>query len=190
MVEVWKPIYSPELYHYGVLGMKWGVHKAVSSVSKLNKIKAKYGLGDDFEPANEAGRNTLKTHKDLGKAYSSQMKAYRKLQIQSEDKLEKIEKSYQKKQAKADRTYQKAERKANSFLASKKSADRAFRKAAKAQYKANKVAYRGKRWYEEMQKAYKKTSIPMSKKYSKIGEKFSAKVASQSMMMYANSYRR
>ncbi len=183
----WKPP-DNELYHYGVLGMKWGVHKARSSDSRLIKTKAKYGLSDDFEPADEKGRATLKTHKDLGRAYSDQMKAYRTLQIKADDKLRRINDKYQKKQAKADRRFDKAERKANSLLTSKRAADRAFRKASKSQFKANKAAVKGKKWYEAMTKAYKKAGIPMSESNRQIGEEFIRQVRANSRAMYAASY--
>lgn len=183
----WKPP-EEELYHYGVLGMRWGVHKARRSDAKLIKTKTKYGLGDDFEPADENGRALLKSHKDLGKAYSDQMRAYRKLQINADNKLQKLSSNYEKRQAKTDHLYEKAERKAASLFTSKTSADRAFRKASKTQYKANRVALKGKRWYEQMLRSYKMAGIPMNESNRKIGEEFIRQVRANSRAMYAASY--
>lgn len=165
MYNRWKPP-EDELYHYGVLGMKWGVHKARSYMFK--------GASDD---PTKAKVNREKYHIQTAIVND---KASRK--------LERYNTRYQKKQAKADRQFDKAERKASSLLTSKSSADRAFRKASKSQYKANRVAMRGKRWYEQMQKSYKKGGMPMSKRNMEIGEDFIRQVRANSRAMYAASY--
>lgn len=165
MYSRWKPPEN-ELYHYGVLGMKWGVRKARSYMFK--------GASDDPK---KARFNQEKYHIQTAIVND---KASRK--------LERLNMRYQKKQAKADRQFDKAERKANSLFASKKSADRAFRKASKSQFKANKAAAKGKRWYEQMQTSYKKGGMPMSKRNMEIGEEFIRQVRANSRAMYAASY--
>lgn len=157
---------SGELYHYGVLGMKWGVHKA-------RKYAA---LGDSDDPK-KAKLNRDKYRIQIGIVNN---KASRK--------LERLDRNYQKKQAKADKYFAKGERKANSLFGSKRAADRAFRKAAKQQFKANKVASKGARWYEQMKKQYKTGGIPMSKTNMDRGEEFIRQVRANSRAMYAASY--
>lgn len=197
----WQPSYSNELYHYGVIGMKWGVRKARKQQSiadgfdkkkedslrragfteveiskarkKANTVFDKKGVSLDYRKK-EAGEKAEAIRLNVNRKASS--------------KLEKLNARYEKKQAKADRQFEKAERKASSILASKRSADRAFRKASKSQFKANKAAAKGKRWYEQMQRSYKKAGIPMSERNREIGEEFIRQVRANSRAMYAASY--
>lgn len=183
MYNRWRP-QEEELYHYGVLGMKWGVHKA-RNLARQNDMAA------------NDGRHIVVKYKDGRRAaldsYGNSLldmadKARAKVDRKASRKLEKLNNRYEKRQAKADRMFDKAERKANSLLASKRSADRAFHKASKLQFKANKVASRGKKWYDQMSREYKKADISMSKENQKIGEEFIRQVRANSRAMYAASY--
>lgn len=183
MYNRWKPP-EDELYHYGVMGMKWGVRK-------INRYEAK-----NAKALNDGSGITIRTKDGKAQAFDKKGVSYlyranksrADVDAKATKKLNKINAKHEKKQSKADRKFEKAERKANGLLASKRSAERAFRKASKSQFKANKTAARGKRWYEEMIKAYKKANIPMSESNRQIGEEFIKRVRSNSQAMYAATY--
>lgn len=166
MSEFWKPSEQGELYHFGVIGMKWGVHKARRLAT----------AGSSSNPS-VATLNRERYHRQI-----------EKVNYKATKKLNKLNARFEKKQAKADRKFDKAERKANSLFTSKKSAERAFRKASKTQFKANKAALKGKKWYEQMEKEYKKGGIPMSKDNMEIGKELVRQVRANARAMYAATY--
>lgn len=159
---------SDELYHYGVLGMKWGVRNARNYAAK----------GESSDP------KVAKLNRDKYRIETAI------INDKASRKLTKLNTRYEKKQAKADRKYAQAERKASSLLTSKKSAQKAFEKASKYQFKANKAAARGKKWYEQMLKEYKRAGIPMSKENQEIGKELIRQIRANSRAMYAASYAR
>lgn len=203
MNTIWKPSEQDELYHYGVIGMKWGVHKAQKYNHKISANHWKrYGLEvkarkrgtkvDENDPR-------VKKWNEQNRAYDvKRTKAVQDVVNKSKSHLQRLDEKYQKKQAKADKAYEKAERKAHSLLTSKKGAERAFRKAANAQYKANKVAYKGKQFYNQMMREfrlggrYERKSLfynQVDKDTRKLGRDFVKRVERSSQAMYANSYR-
>lgn len=187
----WRPSYSGELYHYGVIGMKWGVHRAKRAIAAREKArterdsvpqeKGRFKNKEDYERYAYADL-------DFAKAEERRSSIANKMHDKASAKLERINAKYEKKQAKADKYFAKGERKANSVFSSKKAADRAFQKAAKLQFKANKVASKGKRWYERMQKSYGKIGTSVTLRDKEIGEEFIRQVRANSRAMYAASY--
>lgn len=206
MSEFWLPTERGELYHYGVRGMKWGVHKinkyrrdykVVSEVTRQMLEKANKGKkGESMiskTPITTVSKADTKKYadKDLRELFStideSKRRAYdasKKLDDKATAKLNKLDAQYQKRQARADRAFVKAERKANSFFSSEKSANKAYRKASKKQFKANKAAYKGKEWFRQMEKAYKDAGIDMKPETRSLGREFVKRVERQSKAMY------
>lgn len=184
----WAPSQTNELYHYGVLGMKWGVHKANAHSNKGFKMLKKADLlpRDD----NDAPESATKIGDKANAHYAKAQAIRERIDAKATRKLQKLNAKYEKQQAKADRMFDKAERKSSSFLASKRSAEKAFKKASKYQFKANKAAARGKKWFDRMAKEYKKANISMTKENQEMGKELVRQVRANSRAMYAASYAR
>lgn len=161
-----------ELYHYGVLGMRWGVHKARYYKRQYNKYSS---LANQSEDARVRAAKYQQLLTETKKRITSK----------STEKLKKINASYQKRQNSANRNYDKGERREHSWLASQESADRAYKKANKQQYRANRLANRGKRWYDQMVRAYGDLELTMDKETIEIGKRFVDHVTTQSQLKYS-----
>lgn len=173
---------SEELKHYGVLGMRWGVRKARYYERKAQKYKRL------TETAQGSDRDA---YAQRSSDYERRRQAVvEKLRRKSTEKLSKYDTSYKKWQGRADRKYSSAQRKQYGFLANETKANKTYDKASKDQYRANKVAYRGKRFYDEMVKAYGQLEIKMDSDYSKLGKEFIDRVENQSRVIYATSAKR
>lgn len=109
-----------ELYHYGVLGMKWGVHhnaaKAYSkAAAKSNKLQDK---------VEKTGQNYAKKSQKANSGVSTR---------------------YLKRQAKADKLQAKANKKKYGLFTNAKKATELQVKADRAQYKADKIKGRAEK---------------------------------------------
>jgi len=181
---VWLPSQKHELYHYGVIGMKWGVRK-IRKYEAQNAKALKNGTGITMKKPD--GSSQAFDKKGVSYGYKANQERA-KLDAKATKKLKKLNAKYEKRQARADRKFDKAERKSNSFLASERSARKAFRKASKEQFKANKIAAKGKKWYDQMSKEYKKAGISMTKENQEIGKELIRQVRANSRAMYAANY--
>lgn len=68
-------IYNGELYHYGVVGMKWGVHRAVRRSAANSKLTEKALRLDKKSAAYLAKAEKIHAKKDLGSANKQSVKS-------------------------------------------------------------------------------------------------------------------
>ena len=173
---------SEELKHYGVLGMRWGVRKARYYERKAQKYKR---LTETM-----GGADKIAAYYRQLEYEKRRQAVVDRLRKKSTEKLSKYDTSYKKWQGRADRKYSSAQRKQYGLLANETKANKIYTKASKDQYRANKVAYRGKRFYDEMVKAYGQLEIKMDSDYAKLGKEFVDRVENQSRVIYATSAKR
>lgn len=110
-----------ELMHYGVLGMKWGVHRGRAAQAYTKAVAKRQKLE----------KKVVKT-KD----------AYEKAQTKSNSG---VSIKYKKKQAKADKLQYKADKKKYGLFTNQAKAAELQKKADKAQYEADKYKYRAEK---------------------------------------------
>lgn len=68
------PYYTDELYHYGVLGMKWGIHRAKVNAKKAKNLRDKQGLNEWDEIANyRKSKGDMKGYAKAKRAKQSQL---------------------------------------------------------------------------------------------------------------------
>ena len=133
-----------ELYHYGVIGMKWGVRRARKALSSATTKEAK-------------AKATASLQKHSAKAGK---------------KLNKLNTKVEKAEKRARKASNKADAKMVSIFASEKKKVKTVNKAKRKSAKAAKRVAKAQRWYERMDKTFKDTGISMTASQQALGKSY------------------
>lgn len=170
-IEYYKSIYSNELYHHGILGMKWGIrrfqpypkgHKGGKEVGQATKVKQRDSTSSKAE----------------------------KLTSRTTKKFERIDSKIDKRQKVVDKKYAKAEKKSYSLFATQRGINKAFGKATQAQKRINRLEYQGSQYFQKKQKQFAKINVSMNSDLQKKGEEYLAAVRRNNSELYRTTIQR
>lgn len=155
-----------ELYHYGVIGMHWGVRRYQPYPADSKKGRE---IGEAAKAKRAAG---------LQKHYTKAV-----------NKLNKIDKKRVKAQEKANAQFVKAEKKAAStFFYNPEKVKTYSERAARAQTKANALTRKGEQWYRSMEKAFAKTGLQFDPEVTAMGQNYISMMRAHSNSMFNQAF--
>lgn len=144
---MWEYIYTDELYHYGVIGMKWGVRRSSYKTSQNERLRTKATKYDVKSAKARKKSEKIHANEDLGRANKAAKKAanYRiksaKLQKKALTETNEFKRTnLEKKAAKADYKSATNEMKANRLSKTASYGLKAMKYSAKSDKLAKKAA--------------------------------------------------
>lgn len=156
------------LAHYGVLGMKWGVRRY-----QPYSVHPRKG-GEGGKEVGEA--RTANPHADAEKLDKHYNKAA--------NKLAKYERKFDRAVEKSAKQYLKAESRLNSgFKFRQKMGQKSLKKGMKAEAKASRLASKGHKWYQAMEKNFGAINYTIDSETARRGRKFLAETTLQRRKM-------
>lgn len=155
--------YSNELYHHGILGMKWGIRR--------------------YQPY---PKGSGKSGKEIGKAAKVQQRA-NKLNAKANKRLNKVAIKEYANQQRANRYYEKAVAKSGQLFSTERGIQKAFDRATNAQRNVNYYEYKGAQYYKKLERKLGKIGMSTSKENQKLGEEYLKKVSQSSKSFYNTS---
>lgn len=164
-VDHYRMMYADELYHHGILGMKWGIRR--------------------FQPYPKGHKGG----KEVGQAAKVQQRDKKaekatKLTARTEKKFTKIDAKIAQKQKVVDKKYAKAERKSYSLFATQRGIDKAFGEATDAQKKVNRLEYKGSQYYQKMAAKFEKMDMSLNSDLVSKGEQYLEAVRRNNQELY------
>lgn len=164
-VNLYRIRYSDELYHHGILGMKWGIRRFQP-------------YPKDHKGGKEVGQATKVQQRDKRAEKAS------KLTARTTKKFEKLDRNIESGKKTVDKYYAKAEKKSYSRFSTQRGIEKAFNRATQAQKIVNRYEYKGSQYFQKKQRQFEKLNMSINTDLQRRGEEYLAAVRQNSAEIY------